>query len=51
MKDRPLDRRQFAKQLAASAGALAAVNGAALGQERVNPQNRPPAGPGKCQPH
>lgn len=41
MKDRPLDRRQFAKQLAASAGALAAVSGAALGQERVNPQNRP----------
>ncbi len=41
MNQNPLDRRQFAKQLAAGAGALAAGAGAAFGQEKVNPQNRP----------
>ncbi len=44
MKERFLDRRHFAKQLAAGAGALAAGAGGAggaFGQERVNPENRP----------
>jgi hypothetical protein len=41
MNEIPLDRRQFAKRLAAGAGALAAGASGALGQERVNPQNRP----------
>lgn len=41
MHDPFVDRRQFAKQLAAGAGALAAGAGGAFGQERVNPQNRP----------
>lgn len=41
MKNHPLDRRHFAKQLAAGAGALAAGAGAAFGQEKVNPDNRP----------
>ncbi len=39
MNERSLDRRQFAKKLAA--GAFAAGSGAAFAQERVNPQNRP----------
>lgn len=41
MKNLPLDRRHFAKQLAAGAGALATGAGAAFGQEKVNPDNRP----------
>lgn len=41
MTDRPLDRRHFAKQLAAGAGALAAGAGTAFSQEKVNPDNRP----------
>lgn len=41
MTDRPLDRRHFAKQLAAGAGALAAGAGSAFSQEKVNPGNRP----------
>ncbi len=41
MNDAPLDRRQFAKQLAAGAGVLAGGAGGAFGQEKVNPRNRP----------
>lgn len=41
MENSPLDRRQFAKRLAAGAGALAVGAGAVIGQERVNPRNRP----------
>ncbi len=37
----PLDRRQFAKRLAAGAGVLASGAALAPGQERVNPDNRP----------
>ncbi|MCB1232366.1 MAG: FAD-dependent oxidoreductase [Verrucomicrobiae bacterium] len=37
----PLDRRQFAKRLAAGAGAFAAGSRLSPGQERVNPDNRP----------
>lgn len=39
MNERPLDRRQFAKRLAAGAFATGAVP--LIGQERVNPANRP----------
>jgi len=39
MNDQPLDRRQFAKRLAAGAFAAGAVP--LIGQERVNPTNRP----------
>ncbi|MCB1065939.1 MAG: FAD-dependent oxidoreductase [Verrucomicrobiae bacterium] len=41
MKDRPFNRREFGKRLAASAGAIAAGSGIAPGQEKVNPDNRP----------
>lgn len=41
MNERPLDRRHFAKTFVAGAGALAAGAGGALGQEKVNPANRP----------
>lgn len=41
MSENPLDRRRFAKRLAAGASAFAAGIGAATGQERVNPDNRP----------
>lgn len=37
----PLDRRQFAKRLAAGAGAFAAGSQLSPGQDRVNPDNRP----------
>lgn len=39
MNERPLDRRQFAKQLATGAFAAGALP--LVGQERVNPTNRP----------
>ncbi|MEX2581133.1 MAG: FAD-dependent oxidoreductase [Verrucomicrobiales bacterium] len=39
MEERPLDRRHFAKRLAA--GAFAAGTGIGHAQERVNPDNRP----------
>lgn len=39
MKDQPLDRRHFAKRLAA--GALATGGGIGFTQDRVNPDNRP----------
>lgn len=39
MNERPLDRRQFAKHLASGAFAAGAVP--LIGQERVNPTNRP----------
>lgn len=44
MNDQPLDRRQFAKRLAGGAiagGAFAVGSAPLLGQERVNPANRP----------
>ncbi|MCP5538756.1 MAG: FAD-dependent oxidoreductase [Akkermansiaceae bacterium] len=46
MAQNPLNRREFARQLAAGAGALAGSAGLAAGQDRVNPGNRPkPAAP------
>ena len=41
MKDRPLDRRHFAKRLTAGAAALAAGINGSNAQEKVNPDNRP----------
>jgi len=46
MTDKPLDRRNFAKRLAAGTGALAGGAGLGSAQEKVNPGNRPrPASP------
>ncbi len=41
MKDRPLDRRHFAKRLTVGAAALAAGIQGGSAQEKVNPDNRP----------
>jgi hypothetical protein len=41
MKDRPLNRRHFAKQFTTGAAMLAAGIGAGNAQEKVNPDNRP----------